>query len=337
MLKTLIISSLFFISVSQAHASPFPRFLKSCQDVVQNFFGFKKSDFSGKAYVPPEDVHPSHLDVIKGIETTPNFTQTYPHLPYMEQSLKRFKDTDEPFVEYFMSAGDWSKKGYREFLENTVEVIIFPHSSLHGHIRLRIGSKMYGYENVSRVFDGQFDPSRLFKPQRELKRGTKAGNIGVVYVLTPEQKELLNARMGEIERFYNSSERYNMPPFDGRGEKEIKILFEENGTLKYHSPAPPSAYGNRKKFTAELVTEGDSQYLLAPNGVKHLVKKNENDELVTEGYSCASSAGHALRNFLGFSIKDMPYAGSFMTHLKNGAEGFTKPDAVIHYYPSSDL
>lgn len=337
MLKTFLVLFMLTQSMSSAHAMPFPRFLKSCQDVIQNIFGAKKAEFKGSAYLPPEDADPTHLELIKNLKDEPRFQESYPHLPFMEQSLKKFKDTNEPFVEYYMRSGDWNKKGYNDYLENTVEVILFPHSSIHGHVRLRIGKKMYGYENISAVFNESFNASRIFKEQRKLKRGSKAGNIGVVYTLSGEQKELLTKHFDEIERFYNSSQRYNMPPFDGKGEKQIKIITDESGALKFHSATPPSGYGNRKKFTAQLVSDGDTQYLEAPNGLRQLVTKNENDELITEGYSCASSAGHVLRNFLGIQVKDMPFAGSFLTHLKNGAEGFTKPDAVIHYYPSSDL
>lgn len=337
MLRKIIFIAVVSLSVSSVEAAPFPRFLKSCQDVISNFFGSKNTEFKGTSYTPPADSHPTHLELFKQASDDANFSSTYPHLPYSEQNFKKFKDTDKPYVEYYLNSGDWSKDGYKKFLDNTVEIVMFPHSSMHGHIRLRIGHKMYGFENVGTTFNGPFDPARVFKSQRALKRGTKAGNIGVAYVLTPEQMERLTAKLADIEKFYDSSARYNMPPFDGKGEKEIKVLVDDNGRIKFHSPAPPSSYGNRKPTLATLETIDGQDFLVTPTGIRHLVTKNEDGEMVTEGYSCASSAGHVMRNFLGLDVKDMPYAGSFLTHLKNGAEGFAKPDAVIHYYPASDL
>lgn len=312
-------------------------FFQSCQDLFQNLFSTQKVSFKGPSYQVPENADPSHIDLIKSFKELDHFPESYPHLPYMEQSLKRFKDTDEYFVEYFMKPGDWNKKGYQDYLENSVEVILFPHSSIHGHIRLRIGKKIYGYENVSVSFNEPFTPERIFKKQRELKRGVKAGNIGVVFVLTEEQKRLLTSRMEDIERFYSSTQKYNVPPFDGKGDKRLKIIQTDDGQYKYHSPTAPSGYGNRAKFNARIVNSEGLTYLEAPNGLRHLVEKDENDELVTQGYSCSSSVGHVLQNYLGLSVKDMPFAGSFFTHLKNGATEHTKPSAIIHYYSSSDL
>lgn len=332
-----LISSLSLMSVAQA--SPFSRFSQGCRDLVSRVWaGGGQNNFKGVDYVPPEDAHPSHFDALKEFEDVVGQTKEYPHLPYLQQSLKRFKNTDEAYVEYFMEKGAWKKPGYQKFLEDTAEIVFLPHSSIHGHIRLRIGNKLYGFENVRRTFMSPFAPDRIFKQERPLKRGKKAGNMGVVFVLTKEQKEVLSERLTEIDKFYQSSERYNLPPFDGKGETQVKVLVDEAmGKIKYHSPTPPSAVGNRSPVQATLEEVDGEKYLVAPNGLRQIVFENEKGELVTRSYSCSSSACHVMNNFLGMDIKDMPYAGSFMTHLKNGAEGHLKPDAIIHYYPESDL
>lgn len=333
-----IIVTLSLSCFGPVEASPFSRFTQSCRDLVAKVWGGEQKGFKGLEYTPPEDAHASHLEVLKELEQIVGSTKNYPHLPYLSQSIQKFKNTNEAYIQYFMEDGAWKKPGYKKFLEDTLEILYFPHSSVHGHVRLRIGNKMYGFENVQRTMAGAFDPTRIFKQERKLKRGKKAGNMGVVFVLTEEQKLVLKEKMPEIEKFYQSSERYNLPPFDGKGELEVKVLVdEETGKIKYHSPAPPSAYGNRRAVQATLEEIEGEKYLVAPNGMRQIVFENDKGELVTRSYSCASSACRVMNNFLGLNVKDMPYAGSFMTHLKNGAEGHLKPDAIIHYYPESDL
>lgn len=335
--KTLFFAILLILS-DAVEASPFSRFSGHCHGLITKILRTDKSEFTGGGYRPPGDAHESHFEVIKELERVDLKIKDYPHLPYLNQFVKRFKNTDEAYLEYYMEKGAWKRPGYQNFIENTAEILFFPNSSLHGHVRLRIGKMVYGFENIRSVFMQSFEPGRIFKQERQLKRGKKAGNMGVVFVLTEEHKKMLAEKLPEIEKFYGSSKKYNLPPFDGKGELEVKVLVDEqSGRISYHSPSPPSSYGNRGPVNATLEQVDGGKILVAPNGVRQAVFENDKGELVTRSFSCTSSACHVMNNFLGLSVKDMPYAGSFMTHLKNGAEGYLKPDAIIHYYPESDL
>lgn len=337
--KTL--SRAIFLSLSllgHVEASPFSRFTDDCHGLIARILGTDKRQFQGIDYQPPGDAHASHFKAIKEFEQQNLKLEDYPHLPYFNQSVKRFKNTDEAYLEYYMERNAWKRPGYQNFIENTAEILFFPNSSLHGHVRLRIGKMVYGFENIRRVFMQGFEPERIFKQERQLKRGKKAGNMGIVFVLTQEHKKILAEKLPEIEKFYGSSQKYNLPPFDGKGELEVKVLVDEqSGKISYHSPSPPSSYGNRGPVNATLEQVDGGKFLVAPNGVRQAVFENDRGELVSRSFSCTSSACHVMNNFLGLNVKDMPYAGSFMTHLKNGAEGYLKPDAIIHYFPEDDL
>lgn len=333
--RFILICSIVCLNFNITYAAP-GIFARSCQSVI-NLFKRTPNNFVGKEYIPPEYSHPSHIELVNKLKDVPGFTDKFPHLPELEQDLKIFKDTGGKHVEYFMDSNKLNSKGYSEFLENTAEILYFPHASYYGHIRLRIGKKMYGFENISYTFNSSFESSRIFKQTRALKKGKKAGNEGIVFVLTDEMKEYLEQNISEIENFYNTSKSYNLPPFDGSGATEIKVIVQDDGRLKFHSPTSKSAFGNRAFVNAKLEEIDGSEYLVAPNGFRHPVTYNKKNEKIVRGYSCASSATKVLNDFLGISSKDMPYAGSFLTQLKNGNLGFTQPDAVIHYYSSSDL
>jgi hypothetical protein len=338
--RSIVMTGLVVMTLSASvEASPWSFIKQTCSDVMGKLSTSPQQEHRGASYVPPENSHQSHVKTLDEYRSSEAYTEQYHHLPELEQSLDRFKDTNLPFIRYFFDNQIKRNRSYRDFLNSSVEVIYFPHSSYHGHVRLRIGERMYGFESVKRTFNGSFDTDRIFKSERRLKKGKKAGNEGVVYLLTEDQQAILQQRQAQIKQFYDSSQMYNIPPFDGSGASEVKVIVDEaTGKISYHSPTSPSSYGNRAEVNGELVEIEGKEFLKSPNGYLHPVRLNAAGERVTHAYSCTSSASHVLSQILGLNVKeDMPYAGSFMTHLKNGAEGAASPSALIHYYPSSDL
>ncbi len=339
MFKTqlIFIVCLVSLSISDAYSSPFQVFKNGCQNLIQRMFGTKKN-FTGPDYVPVEGAHASHLEVVNDLKTNALSSKKFFHLPKVEQSVEQFSDTNGKYIRYYFDAAANSSVGRREFLENTAEIVYTPHASYHGHVRLRIGNKLYGFENVKRTMNTSFDGSALFKAERKVKKGRKEGNLGVVFTLTDDQQQVLKARQGMIDQFYESSARYNIPPFDGSGAAEVKVLVDPtSGKMSYKSPTSKSSFGNHGEITGDLVEENGAEFLVSPNGYRHPVHLNDKGERVVKAYSCASSVHHVMSDILGMSVKEMPYAGSFMTSLKNGAQDHLSPDAIIHYYPSSDL
>lgn len=332
---------LFFVLLAlsgEVKASPWTFIKQTCSDLMVRLGRKPELSFQGASYQPPVGAHPSHVKTIDDLKSARAYNEQYPHLPYLEQSLESFKDTNTPYIRYHFDDVHNGSRHHRDFLNSTVEIIHLPHSSYHGHIRLRIGERLYGFENVRRTFNDRFDAGLIFKRERKLKKGKKAGNEGVVYLLTEDQKTILVQRKAQIENFYRSSQYYNIPPFDGSGAQEVRVLVDDvSGEIRYHSPTSPSSSGNRAVVNGELVQIDGQEYLKSPSGYLHPVSKNAAGERVTRSFSCASSAAHVLSEILGLNVKDMPYAGSFLTHLKNGAQGEASPTAIIHYYPSSDL
>lgn len=339
MLKTRLIFLLCFISISitDAYSSPFQVFKNGCHNLIQKMFSGKKN-FSGPDYTPPEASHPSHLEVINELQSSEFTSKKFFHLPKVEQSIEQFSNTNGKYLRYYFDSAANNSVGRREFLENTAEIVYTPHASYHGHVRLRIGNKLYGFENVKRTMNSTFDGSALYKAERKVKKGRKEGNLGVVFTLTEAQQQVLKERQGMIDQFYDSSARYNIPPFDGSGAAEVKVLVDEaTGRMSYKSPTSKSSFGNHAEITGSIVEENGAEFLVSPNGFRHPIHLNEKGERVVKSFSCASSVHHVMDEILGMSVKEMPYAGSFMTSLKNGAQDHLSPDAIIHYYPSIDL
>ncbi len=337
--KNKIILTAFFIANLSLSTPTYAAPWSNCLDVIKKVVGLNSS---------PEEVltqkaHPSFFQVKKDMEAKGLDPESFPFLPEVEQSLKTYKTTGLPYIEYFYNPKAHNSLGAKEFINNTIEVVYTPHASRFGHIRVRVGNKLYGFENVRSTFMRDFDASVLFKPVRQIKKvpgqgdGRKEGNIGVVFALTPEMKQVFNERLQQIQKFYKSSQDTNVPPFDSAGVSNIKLIVGDNGQLTYKSPTSKSNFGNHGTINGKIINSGDGEVLLSESGYRHPIKLNEKGERIVTGYSCASSVYHVLGEIMGMNVPNMAYATGFKTFLKNGNEGGTSPVAVIHYYPSSDL
>lgn len=313
-------------------------FLDNCLNLVGKIIAAVDKP---KAVAP----HPSFEKTLSELTAKGVAGNGYFHLPTLEQTVEEFKKTKVPYIKYHYNAEAHKAPEMTEFLNNTIEVVYTPHASIFGHVRLRIKNKLFGYENVMTTKAGaNFNSEFLYHEVRRVKtikgrgEGKKEGNMGVIFNLTAEDKKILEEREAELFNFYSSSMAFNIPPFDGAGAKEIKLIVDpDSGEMSYKSPTSKSNFGNHARVKGKIVTKEGKEFLVSPSGFEHPISLNAKGERVVESYTCASSIEYVMTKILGKKFAQMPYAGSLMTYLKNGAEDNLSPDAVIHYYPSSDL
>ena len=290
--------------------------LRSVQNACSSFFNrlFSRGELLNGF---SKDAHPSFIELSEARKFDEiDLPEDYKHLSFAKQEIKTFKSTDETHLLYhFEKAPSTSMREYSEFLENTAEVIFYSNSRW-GHIRLRVGKKLYGFENIEYSMLSKYTPT--------VSKNEKVGTVFWV------GKDKVNNMLTEIEKFYNGSQKYNFPPFDGSGGK-ILVNVDDAGKVKFHSKTPPSSYGNRKFTKAVIIEENGAKYLQNPDGLKLKLNEDNNGQLWMEGFSCASSASHVLNNYLGVNVVMKPYARGFRTHIQNGNEGFDRPIAKIIY------
>jgi hypothetical protein len=177
---------------------------------------------------------------------------------------------------YEVSSSQLSNPEYNQMLKRSVEVLYEP-SEPFGHLRLRVGERVYSFNNVQWTSQGNYIP-----------RGGK-DRFGFVYMV--DEQKIKNLE-DEIIRFYKSSQDYNIPPFDAYSPP-IKIKRSGNG-WKYESPSPK--FANNEYANGEVIQEGSEYFLKSPD-FKMKVKKTGPDEYETLSFSCVSSTTHWLERF----------------------------------------
>lgn len=210
-------------------------------------------------------------------------------------------------------------ESFKAYLENTVE-IIYKDVAPFGHINLRVGDEIYSFDYVQRTSQNIFDIERV-----------SSGSVGFVF---NSDKRVIDEMRSKIQRFYENSKKYNVPPFDAyAGNLEVVPGTFGKG-LKYKSSAPK--YGNNQAIDKEvkLIDNDTGVYLLTPTGEKYPLIKDGNKYFM-ESYSCSSASTCIMDNFLGMKIDaDLGKGGA--KYLKHYLEqklsiGFNELTGVFKY------
>jgi hypothetical protein len=196
--------------------------------------------------------------------------------------------------------------GYSSYKKNSVEILFYDVAPF-GHLEARIGDNVYSFSNV------QFTVSKQFKTG-------KSGGKGYVYRVNREQIEQATK---EIDQIYESSAKYNIPPFDSYGG-EVEMVLRDG---KYYLTKESSHNSNLLKGTIE--TFGDKKYLVSPNGFKMDIIERDG-KMFVKAYNCTNSIFDILQKKIGFDLGDYVSA---TTANKALSEGNTKiiPDAIVDY------
>ncbi|MDC1175719.1 hypothetical protein OAT67_09990 [Bacteriovoracaceae bacterium] len=140
-------------------------------------------------------------------------------LDRLEPKVKSFNVGSKEFIELTAKTDIMSNSvDYNEFLENTVEVVFTPIEPF-GHIRLRIGKELYGFEFIKNTISG-----KTFIPTIQNSNSSDLINShGAAFVVGKNRIQELKK---EIQNFYKSSSLNNFPPFDAYSS-DLEII--ENG------------------------------------------------------------------------------------------------------------
>ncbi len=227
-----------------------------------------------------------------------------PKLSFFEQ-LREIEHAESAIPVYKAESGLSNNTSYNNYLNNTLEIIFSPKGST-GHVELRVGTKVYSFENhlLRKTFD--------YGPEYYRSVITE-GSIGRVYQLNRDQLLELETYLNKI---YRANE--NFPPFDVYGSYE-KVEKIKEGVYKLVESR------NKRSFNAKLVEDESGLYFIGESGLK-VAAKRLGDDILIDTVNCAKistllvkslfdidlgirNSAHVLNNaFLDFKVTDMPAA-----------------------------
>ena len=222
----------------------------------------------------------------------------------------------KPYVHIKMNAELAKSLEYKELLKNSVEVIYRPIEPF-GHIQLRVGKRLYGFEGVKWTKLLNFIP--------------KTGTIGTQGVLFKIPEERMAAIRDYLEKFYKNSGTVNVPPFDAYSPM-LEIKRSPTGRLKYISSTKDLDFANNAALNAKLMEIDGKTFLLTKDGFQYPVTHKDGRYYV-QSLSCSTSTTCILKNKLGIDVDFDHGSKSLLNSLIDGNPKGTAPDAVIDYGP----
>lgn len=220
----------------------------------------------------------------------------------------------KPYVSYKMDANQAKGPEFEDFLSNSAEVIYTP-TGEWGHIRLRVGKRIYGFENL-----------RWTKAEKYHATQGMRGKASAVFYIPKKKIEEVQSY---LEKFYKNGANNNLPPFDGYSPLlELKPLGKDN----YTYVSPSETLGNNAFVNAQLVESGSKLVLKTPDGFEYPVIKMGGKKYV-QSLSCSTSATCVLQDVFGLSMNQHHGAKDLIQALMNGNPGYATPDAIIEYGP----
>ncbi|MDA9793361.1 hypothetical protein N9B72_02130 [Bacteriovoracaceae bacterium] len=237
------------------------------------------------------------------------FLHSFPELKSIEFEEKMMQGKSYRLYKNVSSGALKNSPDFEHFVRNSVEVMFEP-AEPFGHIRLRVGEKVYSFNYIQSTSVGAFSP--------------RAGNghYGFAYFVDANQIKQLESEMAQ---FYGHSSRYNFPPFDAYSPP-LKIV-KEGGDYKYISPS--SEYANNSSVNADII-EQDGKYFLSQDDYKFPIKKTGDDTYEVQSYSCISSADYWTKRF-GVNLDPRLSAKSLKETLLSDNHGLSKPDMIFEY------
>lgn len=235
-----------------------------------------------------------------------------PVLTALPHERARFQ-TGQEYLLYSMRPEDVvGTDEYKRFLDQTVEVIFQPMEPF-GHITLRVGRRIFGFQNVTWTLKSDFTPRMGVEGQR-----------GVIFAVS--ENDVTSTRQA-LEKFYHASESHNIPPFDAYSP--VLEIHREPGGLRFRSTSPE--FGNTQTIDGQLVTRDGKQVLKAPNGHECPVEVRDGRYFV-QSFSCSTSATYVLRSLFGIRVDFDLGARELIELLDQGNPGGTAPAAIIRYF-----
>jgi hypothetical protein len=314
-LKSLIIGLMLTSLLSCAHEVS----LYSTKDITQAEYNEIKAAAEATKRLPA-NVGDNCLGLVGRLFGSKSKGAALPELPALKSEKLYFPNGKE-YILYRANLNAMKDNDYDNFLNQTAE-ILFESIEPFGHIRLRLGKKVYSFSNIQFATINEFSP-RIFNKSSKEDMPSAQGFIFKI------DKAKLENLQDEIDLFYKSSNSQNMPPFDAYSAL-IKVQEKPNGQVQYTSPSPK--YANNGMAKATIVEEGGRYFLKASNDYKMPLIKRSNEYFI-QSYSCATSAAHILREHFGISVSYSSGAKSIAQSLLNGnINEQVSPFAIMRYY-----
>jgi hypothetical protein len=202
--------------------------------------------------------------------------------------------------------------GYQQIKEESAEIIYEPIGKF-GHISLRVGDKVYSFENYRQTSKKIFNLSKLRKNAK-----------GFVFNISKEQIQKME---DQISHVYRSGQKYNIPPFDAYSRR-YEIIMKSNGNY-IGKQVDSSKSGSSINLQGEVKEIAGKKYLVAPNNVKLPIEEKDG-RMYIKSVNCASSASTILRQFLGIDIGNFLGAHSINDAVMDGLINKV-PDFIFDY------
>jgi hypothetical protein len=122
---------------------------------------------------------------------------------------------------------------------------------------------------------------------------------------------------------YESSEVYNLPPFDAYGGK-VELLKKDGRWFLSKETSH-----NKNEVQGDMEYFGDQLFMVSPSGYRSKVF-NENGKYFIRSRNCTNSVFHILREEIGLDLGHYLAAKSAHKALLEGTTQVT-PDAIVKY------
>lgn len=237
----------------------------------------------------------------------------WPDLPFVP--LPPANDSEPPLYKIGRNKAYFKNENYKAFMYNSVE-IIYDDVSPYGHIRLRIGDRLFAFDYVEKTVRDIFEGL-----------GAKANRVGFAFQVPYSE---IKKQLPDIDRFYNNAVTYNMSGFDAQSVPLFLKPQESSNTYEGLSQESTHFFFANDRLAKAYIVDRDGQtYVETPDGVQ-IKTENTDKGFCIQSFSCSTSATFVLNHFFGKQFGMKHGAQSLMKSLKSGASA-EKPDAIIFY------
>jgi len=266
-----------------------------------------------------------------------------PALPNIVQNLsivfpsqeRMLRGRNKSYLAFKATQEQMASEIYKKFQRESIELILSGGAGGFRHLLLRVGDKVYDFGSV-----------RMARAGVHFIRPSESKDYkGVAFIVGHEK--IAQAEQALIA-FYRGSNLYNNPPYSATGG-QLAIVDDGNGTFRFKSnegkpflrgaKVDTSTFLNNQPFVGKIVEDvqpnGRTKLVLEnPMGSKIPVSVSEKGFQYVNGFSCASSAVFALKNFFGMEVFPSVSAANLIKTILDGHQGYdVLPDALVLYGP----
>lgn len=244
-----------------------------------------------------------------------------PSIPEAEQEIVQLKSGREIIVYKSMRELDETLPSYRDFLNNSIEVIVKYAGAYGGHVTVRVGDIFYGFNGVMDTSIKVFDLNHTYPKQ-----------LSMVFATTPDNILRLKKH---LDLFFKSANDNNLPAYDLVSDFQ-KIHFDEQGKPYLNSdtiklPNVTEKMSNNKHLLGKIVEKNGGYFVISDLGLSYPIEKRGNDYYM-QTLNCTTIATYIMREFLNIKAIDFyQWPESMYKRILEKNVDELGVDAIIHY------